>query len=208
MEYAELLPEIMPEVVGCPNPVAKRALRNALIQFCTESEAYRLPDVRAVAVQNISEVEFDVPDQTRVVKVVSLTYEGKPLNPASETILDGTINQWREHTGTPSAFIPRTGNQVTLYPTPESTELALNATLALTPTQSSTSIDDAFIEAYLESVIAGALNRLMTMRGQPWANPELGVSYGYQFQEAITKAKRKGQADNYVKRRVVSYGGY
>ena len=207
--YVELLPEFMAEVKGCPNPIAKRAFRSSAIAFCRESESYIYVSDPLTTVAGMPELEFDTPEDTRVSKVLSLTFDGRKLEPTSELMLDNRIPDWRERVGAPQVFFKLPGDRARLSPTPEKTEpQSVTATLALVPLRQSDGIEEDYIEEHLEAIIHGTLNRLMSMRDQPWFNPQLASAHGMQFQEAILQAKRTGRGDNYAKIRTTTYGGY
>ena len=209
VSYTELLPEIMPEVNGCPSLVVRRALRNAVIEFCRESEAWIYRPTALTTISGLPEIDLDLPERTICVKVLSLEYKGNKLEPTSETLLDDRVLDWRAATGKPQMYFKLPDPHVRLVPTPEATTvMSVKASLALAPSRNSTGIDELFLEEHFDALIAGTLNRLMSMREQPWSNPNLAAAHGMQFQEAILKAKRAARGENYAKRRVTRYGGY
>ncbi len=207
--YMDLLPEIIPDVEGCPVPLAKRSFRNACIDFFKRSEAWVYRPTSLTTIKGIPELEIEVPAGTRCHSILSLGYKGNPLSPTSEVLLDDRVPGWRTAEGQPQVFFKLPGNKVRLSPIPVVTEaLVLNISVALVPTRDSSSIDDVVLEEYYEALVSGTLQRLMGMRNQPWSNPHLAASHGMQFEEAITEAKRNSKGNNTSKVRVTTYGGY
>ena len=209
VKYDELIPEIIPDVAGCPVPLAKRTLRNACVDFFKRSEAWVYRPTPLTPVAGVPEIYIDVPAGTRCYKILTLDYKGKKLEPTSEVLLDDRIPGWRDAKGPPKVFFKLPGDRLRLAPTPERTEaLALNITVALTPARTSTGIDEVTLEEHYEALLAGTFNRLMSMRDQPWSNTQLATAYGMQFDQAIIEAKRDSKGDNTAKFRVTKYGGY
>ncbi|GAA4647918.1 hypothetical protein GCM10023116_01800 [Kistimonas scapharcae] len=209
MLWTEFLPDILPEAVGCPNPVAKRAIKNATIQFCDEAEAYIHRPDPLTPVANLPELEFSLPEHTRLAKIHVLSYRSSALKPTSEMMLDSRAPGWQQEVGTPQAFYQMSQRSARIVPTPEKTEaLTVQATLALAPTQRAEGVDDDFADQYYETLIAGALSRILGMQNQPWSNPQQAMVYGAAFAEMISRIKGRARGDNYAKRESVKYGGY
>lgn len=209
VKYDELIPEIIPDVAGCPVPLAKRTFRNACVDFFKRSEAWVYRPSALTAIKGIPEVDIEVPPETRCQKILTLDFKGKKLEPTSEVLLDDRVSGWREAEGKPKVFFKLPGNRVRVSPTPKETEaLVMSISVALTPSRDSTSIDEVMLEEHYEALLAGTFNRLMSMRDQPWSNPQLASAYGMQFEEAILQAKRNSKGDNTSKVRVTKYGGY
>ena len=209
VKYDELIPEIIPDVAGCPVPLAKRTFRNACVDFFKRSEAWVHRPAPLTPVKGLTELDIDVPAQTRCHKILTLDYKGNKLQPTSEVLLDDRVPCWRGAQGQPKVFFKLPGNRLRLSPTPVMTEaLVMAISVALTPSRDSTGIDEVVLEEHYEALLAGTFNRLMSMRDQPWSNPQLAAAYGMQFEQAITEAKRNSKADNTSKMRVTKYGGY
>lgn len=209
VKYDELIPEIIPDVAGCPVPLAKRTFRNACVHFFKHSESWVYRPTPLTPVASIPELSIEVPDETRCYKILTLDYWGKKLEPTSEVLLDDRIPRWRIARGKPTVFFKLPGDRVRIVPTPEHTEvMAINITVALTPSRASVGIDELVLEEHYEALLAGTFNRLMSMRDQPWSNPHLAAAYGMQFNQAIIEAKRDSKGDNTAKFRVTKYGGY
>ena len=210
MPMLDLVPEIVVDIPNCPNPVALRALRDTMMDFCRRSESWIVYDDFAVTVASQPDVVLNLLDNTRIVKILSLTHNGTPLQPASEKVLDNQIHSWRSEEGIPRAFFEMLGNKVRLYPIPEETKVGLvKGSIALAPTRSATEMDEDLVDNWLEGIVAGAQHRLMMMPNQPWTDPNrAGPLYGL-YETTVGHAMRYSRNDHQSKpSRVTSYGGY
>ena len=206
----DVLPEIIIDVPNCPNPIAQRALRDCLMDFCRRSEAWHVRQDYGVTVADQPNAVLDIPEHTRFVKVLSLTHDGHPLNPASEKMLDNQVDNWRSHKGCPHAFYEVADREIRLYPTPTETEVGvLSGTLSIAPTRSATEIDADLFDSWLEGIVAGAQYRLFMMPDKSWTHPQLAMMLSETFETAITHARRYSRNDHQSKgARVTAYGGY
>ncbi len=206
----EVIPEFLPYVEGCPNPLAIRQLRNTLMDFCRQTECWRYRDDYVTVIKGRGEVELTLPEHSRVIKVHSLTFDGHRLNPASEAVLDQQVDNWRQAVGTPVAFYQQSGSQLYLYPKPAATSTGrLQASLILAPTRTATEVDENLLENWLEGLIGGVLYRLRMMPGQLWTDPEAAAIDLADYQQAVAQALRVSRNDHYNKSaRVTAYGGY
>ncbi|WP_067586407.1 hypothetical protein [Endozoicomonas ascidiicola] len=205
----EVLPEILPSVDACPNPVAQRALRDTMMDFCRRSEAWHYRDEYVPTIADLGEMELPLPENTRLIKILSLSYNGRVLNAASEKVLDNQVANWRKETGEPFAFFELSGSRVRLYPTPESTTVGcLQATYALSPTRQSTVIDEHFFDEWLEWLVAGTVGRLRMMGDQPWTDTDRAPMDMAKYEYGLEQARRYSRNDHQAKpMRVTSYGG-
>lgn len=205
-----VLPEIIIDVPNCPNPVAQRALRDTLMDFCRRSQAWLVRQEFGVTIKDQSAVILELPDNTRYVKIISLNHEDRVLTPASETMLDNQIRGWRTHKGNPKAFIEQLGGEIRVYPMPTETTVGKVAgTLALSPTRHATEIDQDLWDRWLEVLVAGTQYRLHQMPDRSWTNPPRSAVLMQTYETGIDDARRHSRNDHQSKpSRVTAYGGY
>ena len=206
----DILPEILIDIPNCPNPIAQRALRDCLMDFCRRSEAWHVRQEYGVTIADQPNAVLELPEHTRFVKVLSLTHDGQSLNPASEKMLDNQVYDWRSHKGAPRSFFEVAGQEVRLYPTPtETTTGTLSGTIAISPTRSATDIDEDLFDRWLEGIVAGTQYRLFLMPDKSWTNPQLAAILMDKYETVIGHAQRYARNDHQAKpNRVTAYGGY
>ena len=183
--FDAFLPEAAPLVPGCPNPVIVNAVRNAAIEFCTETLAWQETQDAFSATSAEFPLTLDAPSGARVVQVVSMTVEGAPVDPVAEDLLDQTVPGWRTQTGSGVlGFYQPDDVTVSTYPLPE-TALTFRLRVAYSPTRAASSMNADIAQRHMESIVAGAAARLMDMPAQPWTNAVQAEVYRMRFGRAI-----------------------
>lgn len=165
-----------PELFGIPATLAIRAIREAVIEFCSETrillaDAYPIPVIEETAEY---EIEFD--GEYEAIDIES-AYYGERLNTdtrlsiVSRRSLEGVYN-WHSQTSPtdPMNCLLEQSGKVRMYPIPENdSEEDLLLTCVVKPTRISTRVDDDLIyNDHIESIKHGALYRLLGMRGRTW----------------------------------------
>ena len=121
IRYDTILPDILSMVPACPEVIAERSIRSAVIELCEKSEAYQVQLDPLTVVSGIYEYDLEPPTGTIVHRIVWMTHEGKPLEPVSSGLLEQRKENWRKDTGTPEYFIKQNLTTVNLVPVPSET---------------------------------------------------------------------------------------
>lgn len=189
-DAAKLLLIETPEI---PDILAEEMLRRSAIVFCTRSLALRKTLDKIDIVGNQASYTLVPPTDTEVVEVVRL------LNVQSNQQLEKRTDEqlmWGEGaylngaTGTPEVFTFEPGtNMLTLYPTPaNSAAAALLPRVALRPTATAATFDDALWNRWSEALLDGARFNVYRIPGKPWSNGDAARLAYEQFDLAISQA--------------------
>lgn len=230
----KLLPDVVLEAPGVPHMVALQALSSAVRDFLTRSEVWKqwtgpLDVTAATAVLSIPNAVLDSLDLTQTtVRVHSLKWldTGKLITFRTESQLQDMDCMWRTREATPpSAFTQEisstdTALAVRLYPVPPATIVdAIDARLVIT-TQTypgtgiagagddDVTIPDSIFARYYDTMVRGALSRLLRMGGRDWTDKVQARDYAQQFETEIVRAKSQADAEFGNPVRTVTYGGY
>jgi len=208
IKYETLLPDVLSLVPACPEMLAERNIRSAVIELCEKTDAYQKQLDPITAVANIYEYDLEPPTGTNVHRIVWVTYDGKSLEPVSTGLLEQRKENWREETGTPEYFIKQGLDQFNLVPVPSATlSRGINIRVALKPTLTSNACDEEIMTDYRDTIINGALFRLCRMPAQDWTDLGAAQVYNSLFNEGMVYAERRArQADNPIVAKV-RYGG-
>lgn len=170
VELKSFLPRLLPNVMGCTEPLALQALLDSAIEFSRRSLAVttRLEPIPVEA--NIADYELQPPAQTAISQVLKVWVEGELLSAAPYETATATA----PHKGTPRHFYGQEIDEnfyVTLLPTPDKTIAdALVARVALQPTRSATRVHDILYDRHAEGVVYGAMAILMAIADQPFTD--------------------------------------
>lgn len=188
MDYLDMLKGVLGRVNGCPEDEAVEAMRNACMEFCTETRCL-LTDEIVTTTGTVGSIDMT----QQVLDIVEATIDGCPVlvtypqDPDIKCLRSGRYALTFED---PSV------SRLTPTP-PASVNLRLFRVIA--PGPDSTEVDDVLWLRHSEALKSGCLARLFAIPGRPWANPALATYHDTKFQQAITKTA----AENSVNRKQV-----
>ncbi len=166
------LPRLLPNVMGCSEPLALQALLDSAIDFCDQSLAVVQTLDPVTLPAGVGSFELDTPNQTVVAQVLNVWFDGYLVAPQPQfqaTDLAGAD-------GTPRYYYGQELDEVyniTFLPAPDTT--VQNGTLvraALKPTRTATQVPSVLFERYLDAVVAGAQAILHAVQDQPYSNDQ------------------------------------
>lgn len=208
--YESLLPEIIPMVPSCPDTLIEQNIRAAAIEFCEKTGIYQAELDPITTVGGIYEYDLEPPSQTAVHKIMWATYDGNDLESISTKLLEQRKPDWRnaDYYGTPEYFLKQGQSTFWLVPVPSATMVSSTIIrVQLKPTHRSTACDETVMEDYRDSIINGAIFRLLRIPGREWTDIASAQIYGGLFAEGIVRAERDARhADEPIARKV-KYGG-
>lgn len=204
--YEDLLPNIIPMVPGCTDTLIISNIRSAVIELCERSEVYQKELDTFYTAAGIYDFDIDPPNGTAVEKILSVVHSGRDLEPLTPALLEQRLPKWRESTGTPEYFVKNDANSIRLAPVPN-TEEAVIVRAILKPTHNSNSCDSTVMNDYRDTIINGALYRLLRIPSKEWTDYSGAGVYGTLFSEGITSAERRARSADTGVARKVTYGG-
>lgn len=189
MKYEDLLVYVLPEVPSCPNFTAVQALRDSAIEFCVKTDAYHA-ELEPVDVQAaVWEYDLPAPSGTeinhvlRLLRKIGTVYEAlTPIAPQDYYLKQGE--------GQPKYFTQTASNLLLLAPTPQEVE-TLYAQFTLKPSQASIQIPDAVAKENTETLVHGALYRLLMMQDKPWTNVGSAGNNKKMYDQQLALAMRR-----------------
>ncbi len=188
----DFLPLVLPEVDGCPSPVAVNAVRNACRAFCQTSRYWQedLTAFASVAGQEL--YPLTPPTNTNICAVIQndVTFDGGVVYESGDTVPKRCI---AVTSSSPSRYyIVNHGGSLNLRPYPivnQSLADAFVVTVALKPSNTAAEVDDRVYIDHLETIAAGALERLFNMEGQKWTNKKAAMGKGFDFTRGVSEAR-------------------
>ncbi len=184
---------VMPSVQGCPTTMVDTAIRSACTEFCAKSFIWRQESVRNAIYENTASYVFAPPQYAKVVTPYRVAINGKELKATDLDTLEAEMPNWRDlNPGTPRLYFLENEDTVRLIPVPyEDIEDALTAGVVLKPSRQAPSCPNFIYEDWAEVIAAGALTKLLAMRGKIWAQEALVPYYDKLFRAGISRAKSK-----------------
>lgn len=199
MRLIDLIPTLMPDLVGCEEPLAERAFRDAAIRLCEDAfvwvrqsgpDTVEAPqdDPGAGYPPNQYELLLDVPTKARVVEVISVTVAGRPLVPMHLSDLDSFRGNWRQ-SGPVWAYTHPQDNVVYLAGAAGPPVTDVYTRIALAPCDDITELPMDVFAPWRRALTCGAKAELFRVPGTEWTNQSLADKHDAMFKREINRAK-------------------
>lgn len=184
--FSKFYPEVNPSVLGCPEPLMLNAVRNACIEFCSDTLYWQeILDPADITAADLP-YDIDCPSGTNVAQIMSMSINGAAITPKSADWLDANYPGWATSVAdSPSYYYQPDPNTFVLVPAPKTT-VTVVMRVAYMPARGAVSVAATLHQYYLEGIAAGAMSRLMGVPGQPWSNATMAEHYARMFSAAIT----------------------
>lgn len=168
-------------VAGCPRTMAEIAMRDTLIEWCTDTRCLvAMIDVTfrgcSAEVQNAGEMSRQIID----VLDASIAGEQIKVTPRNGEAVDELLD-------TDGETVLRVVSESTLQLTPAATAAApvrVDILAVIAPGPASRGMPDNVWRAHSEALRNGALERLFAMPQKAWSNPQLAAYHGDRFRAA------------------------
>jgi hypothetical protein len=173
---------VAPHLPGCPAVAMDNALRQSAIAFCEQSLAWRFDHPPIAVESGVAAYPFAPPVGSVVHAILQATLDGREITcgaggcDMAERNSGGSLSAMPSY---PSYIFGGTGF-LTLVPEPAANgSLALTA--ALKPSPTSTGVGEREFDEYRETIVHGALSRLMSSPKKPYTHLQLASYHQEQF---------------------------
>lgn len=209
INYETLLPDVLPLVSGCPDTLIENSIRSSVIDLCERASVYQQELETVTTVSNAYEYDLEPPNGTAVHKILWVTHNGASLEPTTSLLLEQKLPKWRDtgYTGTPKFYVQQTSKLIWLVPVPAATGIDSTIVQAvLKPTHSSTVCNDDVMNNYRDTIVNGAIFRLLRIPNKDWSDLSSASVYSSLFNQGVEAARIRATNSEGVARKV-SYGG-
>ena len=147
-----LLPQVLPQVSGCPTSMAKDALQFIAGDFCKVAGVWAREVLEPVLAGEVRVPIDDIPGDARIAQVEKVTLDGVPLSEIGFSV--GT-------------------DEIVLAEVPRR-DASLAARVTLRPARQAECLPEDVLEEWGDIVAFGALARLKSMSGEhvSWSDPQ------------------------------------
>lgn len=176
---------ILPEVLGCPDPVVDQAIVSTVYEFCDQTGAW--DEVQDAQTVEVGVGDYDIPAPTGAIplRVLDVSLDGRLLQSAPYRTSLLTLN-----VATPIAYtssIERGLIRLAPAPTVSGGQLVVRAAYA--PSMTATILPDFLMQRFAEVIASGTKARLQLMPGVSWSNPTLASVYAQRFNNGMLDAR-------------------
>ncbi len=178
--WADFHPELMPHVVGCPQPMANIALREAARVFFERTRIWREWLEPVFVQEDVRDYDLDLPDGAMVVRIERATVDGSPLPVLSAN--DMPTDPARSETEPGITSKDRVTFTLTRRLPPGS---EISTFVSLKPAKAAMGLPDDLFEQHGQDIVEGAKQRLMIIPRTDFYAADLSMMAGAAFESAI-----------------------
>jgi len=197
------LPEILPDVPGCPSDMAIRALRNTIVEFCEKSLIHQETLDAITVYENTTDYDLEPPKNYRVQKIMKVWYLGQELEalaPDGIGLPDAYrtgIAGYTASKGPPAGYTQKDVDTFTILPIPDQKYASsLTMRVALVPLRTVTEVADFLFEIWGETLGFGTKARLMLTPGKPYSNTEAANFNQVRYVTGLNDARQRALRGN------------
>lgn len=182
--YTSLESRLAPTVPGCPRPVLEQYVREAAIEMCEQTLAWRYEQDLIRLTPSIYEYDYETPDNTEVVGVIHAALNGQKIIPLTQEQIHERYPAWPDQNQrTEPRFLGQFDpDHFLVVPVPDdSKSYDLKMFLALRPTPDSTGMEKTVFDDCEQAIIHGTLSRLLSLPEKSWTDKGLADYHARQF---------------------------
>lgn len=191
IKYSDLLVDVLPNLAADPSdPVSENAIKRTVIDFCAATWIWKYLADPVSILANEAFYDIETQSGSDVAMVMSLTFNNEVLTNQTPDWLDKNSSGWRTRRETPRFYTQVDSEQVILAGVPDSNiPNGLVATVALQPSQKSVGFPGWIYVQYVDTLVSGALSRLMLMPNKPWTDLQNGADRRASFLMGIANTR-------------------
>ena len=184
-------PYVLPEVIGCPEPMLKMQLLLSASEFCRETLAWTEQQDSTPLANGVSDYELEMPSQAYALTVRDVWLGGRRLRPMTMHALQDVMPNWATAESNEPIYYNASVERgsIRVFPVPANVIGSLSIRASFIPIMTATTLPDFLASRHMEVIAAGAKSRLMLMNGAPWSNPAMGAYYRQLANDGIVSAR-------------------
>lgn len=198
--YEDFLEYVSPAVPGAAEPLMIRAIRDACIDFCVETQLFQQALEPIPSIANIADYTIETPTDTKVSMVLKAWFDGSEITDIvqSEGSVNTLTNQYgiTAEPGTPKKIIYSGSDTLMLDPIPDTSGKDLVLVAALKPSRASFTVFDQLYEDYAEIIGEGALAKIMDIKSTIFYDPNESLLKMKKFRDGMNKGMVRANQGN------------
>ena len=199
--FMSLVNRLAPSVPGCPQPIIEQHVRDAAIEACERTLAWRYEQPSTRLTPGVYEYPYNNPLQTEVHAFITATVNGSPLDPVTLEQLYAKYPSWPsldpDQRSDPRVICQLDPDNYTLAPIPDAAKTYdLKMIIVLKPVRSATGMDKSVFDDLENVIMHGALQHLLVMPNKNWSDRELATYHAKQYLSKITERRARANIGN------------
>lgn len=197
-KFSELVTRLAPSVPGAPNVVVEQYVRDAAIEACERTLAWRHEQPPIRLTQSAHDYAYDPPNFAEVHAIITATINGAKMTPVSLEQLHDIYPKWpfgsADEEAEPRYITSIDPDNFAVAPRPDGiTTYDVRMIVACKPLRTATEMDKTVLDDLENVIMHGALQHLLVLPERTWSDRELASYHAKQF--AFKLAERRARAN-------------
>ena len=194
--FLDIVNRLSPSVPGCPTPVIEQYVRDAAIESCERTLAWRYEQPRIRLVPGAHDYAYEAPDDSEVHAFLTATVNGNSLKPLTIEQLYDIYPKWPNQDANERAE-PRYITQLdpdnfSVAPIPDDSKTYdVRMIVCLKPLRTATKMDKKFLDELENVIMHGALQHLLVLPDRTWSDRELASYHARQFAFKLSERRAR-----------------
>ena len=185
-KFSTLVTRLTPSVPGCPQPVIDQYVRDAAIEACERTLAWRYVQPKIRLTTGVYDYGYESPNNSEVHAFIFATVNGNRLTAVTLDHLHDLYPKWPDFPSTeyanPIHISQLDPDHFVVAPTPDSiTTYDLRMITALKPLRTATDMDTTVFDELENIIMQGALQHLLVLPERTWTDRDLAKYHAGQF---------------------------
>jgi hypothetical protein len=196
--FSDLVNRISPNAPGAPQPVIVTNVRDAAIEACEKTLAYKYVQAEQTLVNGTYSYSYVPASATEVHAILSVNINDNiKITPKTVEDITRIYPFWpttaSSYRGSPQYVVHFDADTYLMALTPDATTpYLLHMILALKPLRTATGLEQSVFDELEDAIVHGTLQRMLTMPEQTWSDTELAAYHAKQF--TYKMAERRARA--------------
>lgn len=194
--FLSLESKLAPSVPGCPEPTLEQYVRDAAIDACERTLAWRYEQDAIRLTPGVYEYGYDTPSYTEVCGIIHAAVNGNAVSPLVQEDIHRIYPDW------PSADAGRRSeprhigqfdpDNFVVVPIPDdSVAYDMKMFLALRPTPDATGMNKTVLDELESLIIHHTLQHLLLLPNKSWYNDQLAIYHAKQYTYKLSARRAK-----------------
>jgi hypothetical protein len=194
--FLDIVNRLSPSVPGCPTPVIEQYVRDAAIEACERTLAWRYEQPKIRLVPGAYDYAYEAPDDAEVHAVVTATVNGDVLKPITLEQLYDIYPKWpsqdTNERAQPCYITQLDPDNFSVAPIPDDSKTYdARMIVCLKPLRTATKMDKKFLDELENVIMHGALQHLLVLPDRTWSDRELASYHARQFAFKLSERRAR-----------------
>jgi len=196
--FLSLVNRLAPSVPGCPTPIVQQYIRDAAIEACERTLAWRYEQPAIRLTPGVYEYPYENPTGSEIHAFLTVSLNGETISPVTLEQLHTHYPDWPS-SDTTKRSTPRFVCQIdvenfVVAPVPDSARTYdVRMIVALKPLRDADDMDKSAFDDLENVIMHGALQHLLVLPDRNWTDRELASYHAKQF--AFKLSERRARAN-------------